>query len=139
MASEFTIPRTGDRPLKFTGERIAHADGERVRGKEQSRWHEIAIYHGPGGYVVQIAFRTKWQHELDHDFAAWVSLAPGEPPGKNVAALLQNYGATAYLKGFPEGEYYVERQAKLVADLTQRYNALVSEVLAGDEFAEVLE
>ena len=132
-ADEFTLPRTGDRPLKFTGEKIAYADGERLAGKEQNRWHEIAVYRiQTGRYVVHIAYRTRWQGELDFDMAD----IDGSSKGEGVATILRNYDPTQWVRGYPEGAGYADKQARLLSDIRQRYQALVSEVLKSDEFAE---
>jgi len=42
------------------------------------------------------------------------------------------------VRGYPPGDAYAERQARLVADVQERYLAQVSEVLSADEFAERL-
>ena len=126
-----TLPRTGLAPLRFSGELLAEADGYRVRGREQNRWHELAVYKTPGGkWVVRIAFRTQWQGELDYDHAEIVT----------EASAVEDAFATHqinYIRGFPDGPSHVDRQRKLLADIQSRYDALVSEILAADPaFAE---
>lgn len=131
----FTLTRTGLAPLKFQGELLAEADGERQAGRERNRWHELAVYRTAGGkYVLKISYRTKWQGELDHDHAESMEKASG------VELALRNYDPAKHVGGYPQHAAYAERQAKLLADIRQSYAALVSEVLASDSaFAEVVE
>ena len=134
-AEERTLPRSGEAPLRFRGVLLAESDGERQSGKEQTRWHELAVYRTVGGkFVVRIAYRTRWQGELDHDDAAIVDRAD------KVAAALREYDPTAHVGGFPPHASYAERQAWLLADIRRRYEEQTSEILAASpEFAEVVE
>lgn len=129
-----TLRRSGQPPLRFRGELLAESDGERQAGKEHNRWHELAVYRTAGGqFVVRIAYRTRWEGELDRD-AAEVTDAPG------VAAALRDYDPAAPVEGYPVGDAYAERQARLLADVRRRYEEQVSRILAADpEFAEEVE
>jgi hypothetical protein len=40
IMSTFKLPRTGDRPLQFDGEQIAHTDSRQSQGSCQNRWYE---------------------------------------------------------------------------------------------------
>lgn len=131
--ARITLPRSGRAPLRFAGEEIAVSDGERQAACNQNRWHELAVYRtDAGGYVVRVAYRTRWQGELDRD-AAFVCAAAGD-----VVAALRAYDPTGPVRGFPPGSTYAERQERLLADLRARYEEQVSEVLASEEFTEVL-
>lgn len=134
-AEEHTVPRTGQAPLTFRGECLASADGEVQGGKDRNRWHEISVYRTPkGAYVVRVAYKTRWQGELDHDFAETTTDASA------VATILRGYDPTEFVQGFPEGAAYESKQARMLADLRLRYESLVSEALASDEaFAERVE
>lgn len=132
--TQVTLPRTGDTPLTFSGELVADSDGQYAAGQNKNRWHELAVYRTTGGkYVVAIKYRTIWQGELDHDFAAVAS----DP--KEAATLLREYDPTTYVVGYPIGEAYAEKQDRLMRDLTMRYQSQVSEVLSPAEFSEVVE
>lgn len=128
----YTLPRTGDAPLKFTGEPIAASCGKRLLGKDNNRWHDLAVYSTESGYVVAIQYGTQWQGESGYDLAA-----PCRTPAE-VRKVLRDHDPTARLGGFPPGDAYADRQARLVADLRARYEQQVSEVLAGagEDFAE---
>lgn len=130
--AEITLPRSGQAPLVFVGEMLAESDGERVSGREQNRWHELAVYRTPGGkFVVRIAYRTRWQGELEHN-AAEVCQQPRE-----VATVLRDHNPTAAVVGYPTGSGYKDKQARLMADIRGRYEEQISEILASaPEFAE---
>jgi hypothetical protein len=128
---EITLPRSGAAPLRFRGELLAESDGERRSGREQTRWHELAVYRTAGDrYVVRITYRTRYQGEPDVDVALVTDAA-------GVAAALESHDPCAAAVGYPPGEHYAERQRRLLEDLRRRYAAQVSEVLAADPaFAE---
>jgi hypothetical protein len=134
-SGKITLPRTGQAPLTFSGELLADTDGERQGGKEQNRWHELAVYRTAGGkYVIAIRYRTRWQGELDHDTAQIVAAPAG------VATELMAYDPCAAVQGFPAGAGYADRQERLLLDIRRRYDAQVSEILAADpSFAETVE
>lgn len=61
-----TIHRDGKPPLRFTGTVIAEFDNRSVRGPNQTRWTEIALYRTKAGkIVVEVTNRTQWQGESD--------------------------------------------------------------------------
>lgn len=126
-----TLPRSGHAPLRFTGELIAETDGRAVAGRDHNRWHTLAVYRTSAGrYVVAIGYRTRWEGELDRDLA----LVCGSPA--DVAETLLAFDPCDGVQGYPAGEAYAAKQARLILDLRQRFEALVSEVLDSDEFAE---
>ncbi len=128
--TEFLLPRSGQAPLKFRGAKVAAADGSWQSGRKQNRWHELVIYRTDDGrYVVRIAYSTRWEGECDHDAAEVVADVA------EVGRLLAEYDPIEHLAGFPPGEQYAGRQAKLAADVHSRYQALVTEVLGAEMFA----
>jgi hypothetical protein len=131
----YTLRRSGQPALRFQGELLAESDGAWHAGREQNRYHELAVYRTAGGkYVVAVGYRTRWQGETDHDSAEIVD-AP-----TNVAGVLRDYDPTGHVGGFPAGPAYAEKQARLLADLRRRYDDQVSDVLgASDEFMEGVE
>ena len=121
---KFTLPRTGDRALSFTGERLATADTRTREGFGQSRWHELALYRTEGGrYVVALGYRTQWQGELPVDWA-WTAADEAE-----AVRYLREHDPMTGVMGFPPGRQYEERQERLQADLHLRYDTAVSEIL----------
>lgn len=134
--TDITIPRTGDMPLAFAGELIDEASSRRVAGVERNRWHEIALYRTAGGkYVAHIGYRTQWQGEQEHDQAAVIDGPMA------VAEYLRTWIPATVVAGYPPGEAYAGKQARLLATVEADYQALISEVLAaaGPEFVERVE
>jgi hypothetical protein len=128
---EFILPRSGQAPLKISATRWLENEGQRRNGREQTRWHDLAIYYlDRDQYVAAIAYRTNWQGENGHD-AAEVVAAAGD-----VGRVLRDYDPLAHVAGFPPGEAYAERQRRLESDLVGRYQSQVSEILADPVFAE---
>jgi len=129
---EYTLTRTGDRPLSFTGELLAVADGRIHSGQEQNRWHEIRVYKTAGGkYVLEIEYCTCWQGENSHHRGSVHS---------NTDALLANlrdYNPIGRLIGFPPHPTYAEKQARLEESLRQRWETLVTEIF--DEIPDAAE
>jgi len=128
-----TVLRSGDIPLRFRGERIATASSETVRGQSRNRWHEISVYRTEGGsYVLQIDYVTRWQGEVDIN-GVWIC-----DDARQVARRLREHDPMAHVIGYPPGAAYDAKRARLAAQISQDYSALVRDVLggAGDEFVE---
>ena len=136
---EIRLPRSGLAPLVFTGGLIEGADvrGQRQGGRDQNRWFELAVYRTKGGkYVLSIDYKTCWQGELDHEYAEVL-----DDPASLTAALRDyEVGIPDLVQGFPPGAAYADKQARLLQDLTRRFQAQVSELLGADPaFAERVE
>lgn len=128
------LPRSGLPPLRFRGEKIAFSDGSPAAGRERSRWHELAVYRAAaGGYVAAVRYRTAWDGEQDRR-DAYAAATPGE-----LARLLAAHDPCAAVAGYPAGGQFADKQARLLADVRARYEAQVSEVLAGPEFHEEID
>ena len=128
------LERSGDSQLVLTdAEEIAAGDSRHARGREANRWHEVGIYRRTdGSYAISIAYRTQWEGELDRH---WVEMAAGPA---EVRAALRAVNPCGELLGYPPGPAYQEKRTRLEADLRQRWEALVSEVLSAGLFAERL-
>lgn len=123
--AKFILPRSGQAPLTFAGELVAESDGHWVNGRDQNRWHDLAVYQTASGkWVAAVAYRTRWQGETDHHTAV-VCDSPAA-----VAKTLTDYDPAAVVQGYPDGNAYADRQAKLCTDIRRRYAAQVSEILA---------
>lgn len=131
----YELSRTGNAPVRFTGELLAAVDGFRSAGKENNRWHELAVYRTAGGQIVGvIQYRTRWQGEEGRDL---------------VEVLASPAAATSFFRdhfvehdptGYPPGDHYAEKQARLIADVRRRYESAVTELLSqsADVFAETI-
>lgn len=54
---DYKLERTGNPPLKFTGELIAEGSSEQDSGPHSHTWHEIEIYETQGGqWIGHICF-----------------------------------------------------------------------------------
>jgi hypothetical protein len=135
--SDFTIARTGRPPLAFTGEVVAEADGRWTNGRENNRWHELRLYRTGGGrWVAEVAYRTRWQGELDHDVAE-VAATPAELAGW----LRTEVDPLEAVRGYPAGDAYAEKQRRLENDLRLRFDRLATDLFAqvAADFAERVE
>lgn len=131
-----TIPRTGNAPLKFDGELVAMsvpaAELEK-KGKDAKRWHELSLFRtSTGKYVLVISYRVEWKGEFDHYYAEVI------PDIQSTIRAIQVYDPVAHVIGYPPGQQYAEKQARLLTELRQRFATQVSELLGRDEFAEVV-
>jgi hypothetical protein len=131
------LQRTGNTSLKFDGEIVAEsrpALGSGKKGKDPQRWHELVIYKTAGGkFVLAISYRAEWKGEQSHYSADIL------PDVASVIAAIRKYDPVSHVRGFPPGEVYAERQQRLLAEIRQRFDAQVGELLNRDEFAEVIE
>lgn len=124
MPETFTLPRTGNRQLQFEGEELASADSSVRGGNDSTRHHELALYRTIGGkYVIAIGYRTRWQGEHNHD-AAIVCDSPEE-----ATETLRSTLPTEHLMGFPPGDHYAEKRARVERDLCLRFEKAASTVL----------
>lgn len=118
------IERTGKSSLAFDGEVVASVDGCDVNGKEQNRYHDLALWRtDTGKYVLDIQYVTKWRGELGYRHAEIVE--PGE-----VAERLRAYDPCAHVQGFPDRPEYADRQVNLLNWIRSRYDVQVGELLA---------
>lgn len=135
--NEYTLTRTGQAPLHFTGEILADEDSRLTAGRENNRWHEMRVYRTKGGnYVVEVIYRTQWQGEEDYFWA--LEAAAASSVEMRLREILCEINDP--VKGFPLGQQYEEKQARLLHDLQQRFEVLTSDVLgSSEEFREELE
>lgn len=141
MTSElqhYRLDRTGRPPLAFEGEFLARADGEEYldqRGRNP-RWHDISLYRtGAGRYVLHVRYFAEWKDEVGYD-EALVLDGPG-----GVVAALRDLDPVAHVAGYPPGEQFQKKQARLLHDVKVRFDRCVSDLFAqlGPEFAERVE
>ncbi len=122
--TETTLTRTGAAPVRFKGTLLAEADGKMVQGKEQNRYHVLTVYQTEGGqYVLAIDYVALWKGESDHHYASvckdtW-----------DVVDALQQYVPSDVVQGYPPGAQFLERQRRLIQDVSDRFDVLVSELL----------
>jgi hypothetical protein len=133
---EIILSRTGDVPLKFEGDCIAEVSTRLARGQERNRWFEVALYRTRGAkYVLAIGYRTQWQGEHDVD-----SVIPCVNP-EEVRQELQLFDPLRDVTGYPLGEAYAEKQARLERTLRLDWANAIRELFQdlGPDFAETIE
>lgn len=134
----YTVPRTGQQPLRFEGTQLASVTGPKLaahsRGEDRGkyhRWHELGLYQTRGGaYVLHIGYRSTWPGELDHDEARPLDTLAA------VAAALQAHDSDLFVEGWPEGDQFNARQERLLRDVKRGYFDAVSKLLALEIFVE---
>jgi len=130
----FTLKRSGTAALKFSGDLIAEASSKQRQGPGQNRWFELAAYGlEAGGYIAALGYRTCWQGEQDVDYAERLADAAG------VRQHFANFDPCdpALWRGIPENVHDAGRRNSYYRDaIAAAYREAVSELLAGDEFAE---
>lgn len=117
---QYTLARTGGAPVSFVGTPVAQAVSAPERGpKGRERWHTVTIYRTRTGksWIVQVQYRTTWQHERD-ETAVSIVRAPDEasaareigdilrayePPDRDWAALI-----TAVLGQLPQATEVIQ-------------------------------
>lgn len=122
---DYSLPRTGQALLTFTGYLLAEAGEGRLNGRDLTRWHTLALYQTAAGeYVAHISYTTRYQGEAGWDGARTFATAT------EVAAWLAQHDPTEYVRGFPDGDAYAKKQERLLREIRTQYQGAVSELLA---------
>lgn len=128
------LERSGNAPLKFEGALIAESSGRWQFSHEHNRWHDLAVYRtAKGQYVAHIRYNTQWQGEAHYAQADIVADAQA------AVEYFKSYDPLSRVAGFPTGEAYAGKNARLRGDVSGRYAAQVSDILDADEFAQDVE
>ena len=121
--ADYRIPRTGDRPLAFSGARLAESDGELSDGQHNNRYHTVSLYRTASGRLVaHVAYHTEWIGEQESS-TVYVADTPGD-----LADALKAHNPCSTLVGMPRG--MEARQASRDEWVRSRYLAQVGEVLS---------
>jgi hypothetical protein len=119
------LARTGDCALRLDGPSLAASATTKGPGHD-TRWHEVSVWEaeslGPRRLILQIEYRTCWDGETGHDLAE--VLERGQ-----LRERLRAYDPLAHVVGYPSGEQFKPKQDRLRADLKDRWEHAVSEVL----------
>lgn len=133
---EYRIPRTGESPLKFRGEKVVMCDSHDTDGPRQNRWHAITLYRTDGGiWIAHVQFFSRWQGEEDTSTGF---VCPSD------AALCESlswkYDPCAEWTGHPSGAKDAEQKNRVMAQaIMTGYRQIVSDVLAAVNIEEVVE
>jgi len=129
---EYTLARTGERPLEFTGTLLVEEKSPAYRRHENRKsektrchWFEVAIYRTKGGkFVLRTAYRFSGpaNREEPQDF---VQVYTSET---EMLDDLNAFDPTRCVGGFPEGEHWEEKQRTLMESIEHDYTLLVEKV-----------
>jgi hypothetical protein len=135
--STFTLPRDGQRPLRFTGTLLAEASGAYINGKDQNRYYILKVcQHTDGSFVVAWQYRSQWQGEAHRDEVfRYENL-------DQVVAVLENFDPVEWVEGYKhllsrqpsgygsEGQHseYGTRQRDLEDSIKRQYAMLIQEL-----------
>lgn len=141
----FTLERTGDLPLTFTGEQLTHAaPGEDFR-ERWLRWFELSVYRTKGGkYVCAMEYHTSYKNESSI-FQA--EIIDGDDPAEECAEVFAHWGDRVscaddegnppYVIGWPEGSLnHQRRQAPMLRAMENHWDAMMGQALKVPGFAE---
>lgn len=125
------IPRTGRPALRLTGYGLAaQATSRAPSGPRQSRWHELEWWSddqrvaGPEQrHCLVVRYCTQWDGEMGHDHAE-VLLR------RDLDRVLQSIDPCEHVTGYPDGDHYAAKQARLLQAIRSGYQHAVSNLLA---------
>lgn len=132
-AREVILSRTGLPALRITEYGLCAQASSRaqqgVRGVRETRWHELDLWsadtqmQGPEQrHALAIRYCTQWQGELGHHHAALILR-------RDLAQALADYDPLAHVTGYPPGEQFAERRARLLRELRAGWEHAVSDLL----------
>lgn len=127
---QYTLARTGGVPILFVGAPVAQAVSEPERGpKHRERWHVVTIYRTRArkSWIVQIQYRTTWQHERDETTVSIVRALDEATAARKIGNVLRAYEPP--VTGYPPHAEYDDRQDALLARHDRDWAALITAVL----------
>lgn len=133
MTEETVVQRTGDRPLAFTGELVDFVSTKTDQGYGDGRWWELKLFRAeskpaaagappPKRWVLQIAYKTRWQGELYLDS---VIVADSD---EELAAFAKDFDFMKAVRGYPHGQE--AKQNELVKALTLLWETALTRILS---------
>lgn len=125
-----TLRRTGKPALRLADYGLrAQASSRAQSGARQTRWHELELWsadtqlQGPEQrHALVVAYRTQWEGELGHDHAELILR-------RDLAAALAAIDPLAHVTGYPPGEQFAERRARMERELRAGWEHAVSDLL----------
>lgn len=125
----YTLPRTGDVPLRFEGESIANVSTRPDDPSRFARWYELSLYRTKGGtYIIAIGYRS---HYGDRETDRAVLCAT--PDG--IRDELQMFDPLADVSGFPPGPAYRDKQERMERLLRLDWETAIRDLFADAEVA----
>ena len=132
MSETITLDRTGQVPLRFTGQLLAESESKLDAGPLQKRWHRIRIYRTNGGsLILAVRFNTLWPNESENDVAQVCA------DNKALVKALSEYDPCSGWRGHPAGARGAEKKnATLRQTITDAYRRCVGAVLGKLDIVE---
>jgi hypothetical protein len=129
---DYTLTRSGNVPLSFTGELLAEQAGKWHRGKERSRYFELRLYKTKGGkYIVERVFKTYYKGEAGYNEAFACSTL------QDAADVLRKWDpAELPGVGLPPGKQFEAKQNFLMSNLRHMYQDRMTTLLADFDIVE---
>lgn len=124
--TEFTLPRTGQSSLAFTGELIAEAKSPAYRRHQnnpssRAHWFEASVYRTKSGkFVLSVAYRWagNLSREENMDFA-WAFTDT-----QAVYDKMSIFEAADCVRGYPVGDYWENKQQSLLESIQEDFDTL---------------
>jgi hypothetical protein len=133
---EHLLSNSGTPPVSFVGHLVSEQTGPWHRGKQTTRWIDLAIYRTEAGkFVSGIIFKSTWKGECERHKVTYGDL-------KECVQALQDWKPSEQLVGVgypnPDNQQFRARQQRLMASMDALYADRLSrllEVLPADEIA----
>ena len=125
MPETYTLDRTGQPPVRFTGDLMFEKSShDPVTGPLHERWHEVRVYRTKAGnWIVSIQFRTTFASERETSTVAICTDKAG------MVLPLTSFDPVASIIGHPVGSTNFERKnAAIHVAVRDSYRACVSAV-----------
>ena len=123
----YELEITNELPLEFEGELLFEDSNHWTNGRDNNRWHELNIYRAVDEedeyFIVWINWRTIWQGE--ESIAEFFTADSKD----DIRSVLDEYDPIAYLIGYPDGDRYQDKQARLEQKLSFDWNRLKATAL----------
>ena len=132
MSETITLDRTGQVPLRFSGQLLAESESKLDAGPLQKRWHQIRVYRTDGGsLILAVRFNTLWPNESQTDAAQVCA------DNSDLVKALSEYDPCSGWQGHPAGARGAEKKnAILRQTITDAYRRCVGVVLGKLDIVE---
>lgn len=121
--TDVRLNRTGGTPLQFYGKPIAAVCGD----PEEKRWHDIRLWETRSNkYVLCISYHSTWPGEMLR-LCNYVEVMRDLNDLPNA---LREYNPIQYVRGYPQGDKFTDKQQRLLQSVTDQYLKRVTEILS---------
>jgi hypothetical protein len=131
MTTEFILARTGDIPLKLTGTKLVSMSTQFSNGKDRNRWHVVTVYESTR-MVAHIEWCSTWEGESQHSTCLIADDL------ESLADHIREYDPLKHLMGFPDGQQFEKKQARLENAIASDWDSMLSDLFMKLEVAETL-